>query len=218
MIKAIFWDNDGILVDTEKFYFESIRQIIFEKTGLKFDETFHIDVNMKQGRSPFEFLLEKGYSQDFLNQLRVERDQRYCEILSANADHLIIPGVEELIKSLSGKYLNAIVTCCRKQHFSIIHSRTNLLKYFDFIVMEGDFVESKPWPDPYLAALKRSGFKPEECIAVEDSPRGIISAQAAGLRAVAIPCGLTIGQDFSGADAVLDKISQIPAFLSSLSC
>lgn len=216
MIKAIFWDNDGILVDTEKFYFESIRQIILEKTGLLFDEAFHIDVNMKQGRSPFEFLLDKGYSRDFLDLLRIERDQRYCEILREHADHLIIPGVDSLLSSLSGKYVNVIVTCCRKQHFSIIHSKTDILKYFDFIIMEGDFLESKPWPDPYLAALKKSGFSPEECIAIEDSPRGIQSARAAGLRSVAIPCGLTVGQNFAGADAVLGEISEIPAFLSSL--
>ena len=69
---------------------------------------------------------------------------------------------------------------------------------------------SKPNPEPYLTALKKSGFNAEECLVVEDSPRGLASALAAGIRCLVIPNDLTRGASFTGAWRVLESCLEIP--------
>ena len=67
----------------------------------------------------------------------------------------------------------AIVTSSRRVHFDAMHTRTGLIPYFDFVLAREDYALSKPDPEPYLAAMKKSGCGPEECLVVEDSPRGL---------------------------------------------
>jgi len=99
----------------------------------------------------------------------------------------------------------------------MIHRRTDLLRHVDFVLADGDYARHKPDPDPYLAAVERSGCLPEECVAVEDSERGLLAAKAAALKCLIIPTALTRGGDFSRADKVLRTIREVPSVLLSLS-
>jgi hypothetical protein len=71
-------------------------------------------------------------------------------------------------------------------------------------------------PDPYLRAVKRSGIDPNECVAVEDSERGLPAAMRAGIRCLVVPSGLTRGRTFAGAHRVLASVSEIPTVLSEI--
>jgi len=79
-----------------------------------------------------------------------------------------------------------------------------------------DYLEAKPHPQPYLTALELLRLPAKNCIAVEDSARGLKSALAAGLRVVVIPNDLTRGSAFNGASAMLDSVTQLPEFLKTL--
>ncbi len=103
-----------------------------------------------------------------------------------------------------------IVTSSRRDHFDVIHGRTDLLKYFDFVLTSGDFKRSKPHPDPYLMAIERSGLQPDECIAIEDSERGLEAATLAGIRCIVIPTALTRGCDFASAHRVVSSVTDVP--------
>ena len=109
-----------------------------------------------------------------------------------------------------------IVTSSRREHFEVIHAGTNLLPYFDFVLMREDYTHSKPDPEPYLTAMAQNGLSAEECVVIEDSERGLRAALAAGLRCIVIPQGLTRGLDFTGALAVLDDIRQLPPLIDQL--
>jgi HAD superfamily hydrolase (TIGR01509 family) len=102
-----------------------------------------------------------------------------------------------------------IVTSSRKEHFELIHQSSDLLKYFNFVLTGDDYTTFKPNPDPYLLAVKKSGFQKEECIAIEDSERGLRSAKSAGIGCIVIPTELTKTGNFSQADKILGNIKEI---------
>src|SRR5262249_53161624 len=108
------------------------------------------------------------------------------------------------------------VTTCSREHFDVIHGRSGLLPYFDFVLTPDDYPRRKPHPDPYLRAIERSGVDAVRCVAIEDSERGVMSATAAGIRCFAVPTPLTRGRAFAGAYRVLSGIDQIPDALSGL--
>jgi HAD superfamily hydrolase (TIGR01509 family) len=206
MFKAIFFDNDGILVDTEKYYFEATNQILakagFEMTLEMFRELF-----LKDNHGPWELLKERGFTEDQIMEFRRERNGVYAESLKSK--DIFIHGVEDVLRILHGKFQLSVVTSSRKEHFHLIHERTGFLKYMQFVLALGDYAQSKPEPDPYLLAVDRSRFRAEECLVIEDSERGLLAAKRAGLCCWVIPTELTKRGDFSSADKILSNFSQI---------
>ena len=73
---------------------------------------------------------------------------------------------------------------------------------------------SKPHPDPYLKAIEKSGAGPDECVAIEDSERGLESATRAGIRCIIVPTGLNRVGTFAGAHRILSSVSEIPDALN----
>lgn len=212
MLKAVFWDNDGVLVDTEHLYLEASRATLAE-IGVALDETDFIDLSLRQGRSVFD-LARGRVDEATIDALRQRRNDRYADLLRAGVAPLA--GVEPVLATLHGRLRLAVVTSAPHDHFAIIHRGTGLLRWFDFAVTNRDYARSKPHPDAYETALARAGLRPDEAVAIEDSERGLAAATAAGLRCLVIPRGLTRGGDFAAAHAVLDDVHQVPAALAAL--
>lgn len=204
--KIIFWDNDGVLVDTEKYYFEATRQIL-ERENFELTEDLYIDLIMVQAKGPWHLLDAEKYTAEKITGLKKDRDNLYNNFL-LNGD-IIIEGIEDMVSEISKKYRMAIVTSSRPEHFRAIHSRTSLLKYFDFVLTPDNYTQYKPNPEPYLKAIEKSGFKKEECLVIEDSRRGLLAAKGAGLDCIIVPNHLTKTSDFTEADMVLDDIFKL---------
>jgi HAD superfamily hydrolase (TIGR01509 family) len=147
-----------------------------------------------------------------IERLRHRRNDLYSELLQREACE--IEGVSGTLEALHRKYVMGVVTSSRRDHFDIIHTRCNLLQYFDFVLTAADFERVKPHPDPYLLAIEKSGAGKQECIAIEDSERGLRAATDAGIRCIVIPTTLTRGGDFSRAYCVLDSVTEVPAVLA----
>jgi HAD superfamily hydrolase (TIGR01509 family) len=212
MIKGIFWDNDGILADTEPLYFRATREVL-ARFGVELTQQQFIDISLKDGSSLFSLAPDNLTSAE-LDTARRSRDARYAELL--REETRIIPGVEETLAALHGRVSMAIVTSSRPEHFALIHDCSGLLKYFDFVLTRDDYVRSKPHPEPYLTALRKSGLRPEDCRVIEDSERGLLAARRAGLLCLVIPGELTRTGDFSSAERVLADIREVPAALYDL--
>jgi len=206
MIKAIFWDNDGILVDTEKLYYKASK-LTFAKIGIDLTDQMYAEYFLRNSHGTWHLAKNLGHSDTTISELRNERNNLYSKLLESEIE--IIKGAEEVLNRLYGKYKMGIVTSSRKDHFELIHRQTGFLKYFDFVVTSEDVKNTKPDPEPYLKALEISGMKKDECIVVEDSERGLRSAIAAGLKCYIIPTSLTLNSDFSGAEKILNNIKEI---------
>lgn len=203
MIKAIFFDNDGILVDTEILYFRANKEI-FSKLGVELDEETYAENFLKKSKGVWHLAEKMGFDKNEITELRNKRNNIYSGLLKT--DLKIIEGAEEVLKYFHGKLKMGIVTSSRREHFEIIHEHTGFRKYFDFEITSDECAETKPSPLPYLTALKKSGLKKEECIIIEDSERGLKAAIAAGLKCYVIPTELTKKSDFSGAEKILADI------------
>jgi len=213
MLKAVFWDNDGVLVDTEELYFEATRAVLAERADFTLLQEQYITVGLRDGRSVFD-LVSPALDAAVIERLRGERNARYAARLATGVTAL--DGVEDVLAALHGRVALAVVTSSNLDHFEIMHRDTGLLRYFDFVLTNRDYEHTKPHPAPYLAALSRSGLAPEECVAIEDSERGLAAARAAGLRCVVVPRGLTRGGEFRGAYRVLMGMHEVAPVLHEL--
>jgi len=213
MIKAVFWDNDGVLVDTERLYFQATQEIM-TAAGVPLSEADYLEYFLRQDRGAWHLLAERGTSPEEIIRLRQARNHRYSTLLREHAR--AIDGAAGTLQALQGRYTMGVVTSSRRDHFDLIHERCDLLQYFDFILTAGDFARVKPHPDPYLMAIDRSGVARDACIAIEDSERGLQSATAAGIRCIVIPTALTRGSDFSNACRMLSSVSAVPEALEQL--
>lgn len=206
-IEWIFWDNDGVLVDTEDFYFQASAELLSE-AGVELSREQFVEISLRRGASVFD--LAAG-DKPYLDSLRERRNRRYAELLAQGVAP--IAGVAETLRALHGRVKMAIVTSSHRDHFDLIHQGTELMGYFDFILTREDYRHTKPHPEPYLTALTRSTGNPARCLVVEDSQRGLESAVAAGLRCLVIPGQLNRQSDFSTAHAILEEITEVPGYL-----
>ena len=210
MFKAILWDNDGVLVDTEHLYCEATRQV-FAGAGITLGDADYREMFLTGNMGAWQRLTAQGRPQAEIARIRDERNEIYSTLLRGR-DHAI-DGVREVLQSLHGRYAMGVVTSSRRDHFEIIHATTSMLTYFDFVLTREQYVNSKPDPEPYLAGIAKTGFSAAQCLAVEDTPRGLTAATGAGARCVVIPNALTATGDFTTAYKVLRDIRELPALL-----
>jgi HAD superfamily hydrolase (TIGR01509 family) len=206
MIRAIFWDNDGVLVDTEGLYCAATQQIL-SSVGVVLSKEQYIELILVQGKGAWHLVRELGIPSEQVDRLRKKRDALYATLLKRNSR--VIDGVEETLASLHGRYVMGVVTSSKREHFELIHRTSGLLQYFDFILTGGDYKKFKPDPEPYLLAVEKSGLRKDECVAIEDSERGLRSAKSAGIHCFIIPTELTQTGDFSQADKILSNIKDV---------
>ena len=204
MIRAILWDNDGVLVDTEGLYFQAGREILATQ-GVALTREDFAEQSLKKGQSVFDFLPDQNA--ELIERLRVKRNARYSALLAKGVR--VLDGVVETLSALDGRVRMGIVTGSRRDHFEIIHAQTRLLPFFEFVVTREDYNEAKPHPDAYLMAMQLHGLSPESCVVVEDSERGCVAASQAGLRVLAVPNALSQSGEFSSAYKVLNSVREV---------
>jgi HAD superfamily hydrolase (TIGR01509 family) len=207
---AIFFDNDGVLVDTEPLFLQATQEVLGE-IGVEVTADLYHEMSMRQGRSVFELVAERGHSREEIFELRAVRGRRYDELIRAGVR--VLDGVAATMDALAGVRPTAIVTSSTRDHFDAIHVQTGLEPYFEFVLTDGDYAHHKPHPAPYLTAAERMRVDPARCLVIEDTERGLVSAREAGMDCAVIPNALTAGADFSRATIQLDSMTELPGWL-----
>lgn len=205
MIKAIIFDLDGVLVDSEPIHFKAHRRAL-DSFGIHLTLDDYMDFGVAKG----DLNLYTKASQKYVVAIDFEKiaslkKELYKNLINEKSE--LMDGVIEVLETLSQKYILAIASSGEKSAVSFILQKFDIEKYFDFIVTGNDVEKVKPNPDIYLKVVELMDLKKEECIAIEDSESGLIAAKEAGIKCVVVPCDFTKAQDFSRADIVIDKLS-----------
>ena len=206
MWQAILWDHDGVLVDTERLYFQATREMLAQ-TGVELTAADYRRYLLVANTGAWHLAAERGYDEVAIAALRVRRDERYRN-LRLDGD-LVIPGVPELLARLHALTRMAVVTSSKRVHFEAIHTRTGLTRFFELILTREDYGASKPDPEPYRNALPRLGLRAAQCLVLEDSERGLSAAKTAGLPCWVVPSALTRDSSFALADRRFDSYEDL---------
>lgn len=210
MKQFILFDNDGVLVETELWYFRANEKAMKE-LGVTLELEYYLEL-MKHGGNWWELAQEKGVTVEEINRAR-ERRSRYYQHYLRN-ENIFIDGVEEVLSELSNDYRMGIVTTSRRVDFELIHHEKKLTRYMDFILCEEDYPRAKPHPDPYLKGLECFGAQAHEAIVVEDSQRGLTAAVSAGIECAVVKNDFTASHDFSAATYRIDSLKNLKALLN----
>jgi len=208
--EAIFWDNDGLLVDTEPLYFQSTREV-FEDIGLEYSYEWYVNQHLSKGVSSFDFAVQQGVLHEKIAELREKRDLRFEELLKEGVT--IVDGVHDVLKVLHKNCVMGVVTGSSRKNLDVMHEKTGLLEFFNFIITADDVKKVKPDLEAYIRAVQYSGKPKAHCLVLEDSVRGVKAAKDAGLTCFAVPDQTTKTHDFSIADKVLKNIRELPALV-----
>lgn len=209
MYKYILWDNDGVLVDTEYWYFQANLRALGE-LGIDLDKPTYL-AYMSDGKSCWDIARESGASLADIDLKRKERNSYYQGYIQT--ENIEISGVGAVLESLSTTHKMAIVTTSKGDDFDLIHRNSALVSFMDFVIVREDYEKSKPDPEPYLYGLKKFGALPSETLVVEDSRRGLRSAVSAGIDCAIVHNEFTKAHDFTGAKYFIESLSELPGLL-----
>jgi beta-phosphoglucomutase-like phosphatase (HAD superfamily) len=207
MIKGILWDNDGVLVDTERLFYAANRAL-FLRHGFALGHGEFFDWFLNDNCGAWHWLAARGCTAAQIDGYRDERNRIYSALLTAGGE-LTIDGMPRLLARCAGRVPMGIVTSSARDHFELIHGRCDLLRHFQFVVSNEHYARSKPDPEPYLLGLQKLGLPAAECLVIEDSPRGLQAARAAGMRCIVSRSALTAKHPFDGAYRIVDSVGQL---------
>ncbi|MCX2451272.1 HAD family phosphatase [Pedobacter sp. PLR] len=199
-LKAVLFDLDGTLIDSEYFHFECWNELLGDygvqleyRDWLKNYAGIQLPLNAKN-------LLSKYSIDASLADVVKRREALTLERLKTK-DVGLMPHALEIIEFLHEReLLLAIVTSSPREDVTAIFDRNGLSKYFTLIITRTDVVQNKPDPEGYLKCCAMLGLKQEECIVYEDTVNGIKAAKAAGIRCIAVQSNLEVHPSLSIAD------------------
>jgi len=217
-IKGIFFDQDGVIIDTERDGHRVSFNKTFKEFGYKFEwdvEEYHELLQIAGGKERMKhYLHTKGFGVD----VKPEEEEELIKALHKAKTTTFIgmiesgelplrPGIHRFMKegNAAGVKLAVCTTSEVRAADAVAHKILHDINFA--VVLAGDMVsKKKPDPEIYNLALEKTGLKPDEVIVVEDSRNGVLAARAAGLRVVATTNGYTEKEDLSEADIIVSTL------------
>jgi putative hydrolase of the HAD superfamily len=209
MIRAVLFDFDGTVVDTESVDLRAWTEV-FEAHGVAVPvERFALRIGTLTGPNELDeldALLDAPCDRDAVTASRIARERELLEL------EPLRPGIREYLDDAPALGLRTgIVSSASRSWVDMNVERLEIADVWAVVVCaDGDTSRCKPSPALYLDALELLGVEAHEAIAIEDSPNGIAAARAAGIYCVAFPNDVTTALDLSEADLVVDSLEAVP--------
>ncbi|MGH7899439.1 MAG: HAD family hydrolase [Candidatus Binatia bacterium] len=203
--KAILFDFDGVIVDSESIHHRAydIALAAFGAGPVPFATYAEVFSNRSQGLD----YIARSFPGVDVAAVKRRKDELFLELLREKG-HLL-PGVVDTLSALSERWPLALATGSSRAAAAIILERHGLAGRFRAVVGREDYPREKPAPDAFLRACDALGAGPDACLAVEDSYKGLTAARAGGICCVVVPNDYTRAGDFTGAAAVLASLSEL---------
>ncbi len=206
-MKALLFDLDGTLVDSERESAEAMARALAAGQGVTVDQSDRDFVIGRSWVAIYQRIAERyaiGWSRDEL----IAATAAAREGVFAELGITILPGAREAVHRFGGRG-RALVTGSSRVEARQALVALGLDGVFAPVIAAEDVPRSKPAPDGYLAALATLGVAPEDAVVIEDSAAGIAAGRAAGCTVIAVRAGNFAGQDQSAAHHVLDTLDEL---------
>jgi len=189
VIKAVVFDMDGVVIDSEPNHYRAICEAIGEGMTLSYDDFLSRFAGRDERFAMGEMAKELGieYDDELFQEWSNRKAEAYAQFVSENAEPM--PGAVDFVTTVARAFPVGLATGSRRSDVTTalrVLAGGRLEDVFQTIVTSEDVPTPKPHPATYAKAVENLGFQPNECVAFEDSPNGILSAKGAGLRVVGI--------------------------------
>jgi len=210
MIDTVFFDLDGVIVDSEPIHAKA-KKIILDSYSIEYpnsifddfigqpDEVFfkHVYENLDKQKNPYKLLLQEKYNQFF-------------ELIP---EMKLVEGFTTFIEEIKKRNLKtALVSSTSTYTFGLIDKQFHIADLFDLLITEKDTQRHKPFPDPYIKALQTLPTSVDSTVVIEDSPNGIKSAKEAGCKVFALTTSFK-REKLIEADEILNNYKEIAEIL-----
>jgi HAD superfamily hydrolase (TIGR01509 family) len=184
MIRAVVFDMDGVLIESEEVW-DDVRAAYVRERGGRYDDEVQ---RAMMGMSSTEWAQYLHDVADVPDEPETINDEVVRRMLDAYREHLpLIEGAVEAVQRLAARYPLGLASSSNRSLIDAVLLVAGLTPFFAATVSSEEVARGKPAPDVYLEAARRLNVDAQHCAAVEDSHGGIRSAKAAGMRVIAIP-------------------------------
>ncbi|NOU52432.1 HAD family hydrolase [Pseudoalteromonas sp. JBTF-M23] len=204
-LRAILFDFDGTLVDSEALHFQSWMRVL-APWQVSYDELAFCDEFSGVPTLKSAEILNQRHKLNTQAQLLAEQKNRLFVDVAATMLPSLMPNADEVLKLASKQYILALVTGSTREEALPVLKHYALDSLFACIVCKDDVTHPKPHPEPYCKALSLLGLKSSEAIAIEDTHTGLSSATSAGLKTIVVPNHHSKEQDFSQASYNVENL------------
>ena len=206
MIDTVIFDMDGVLSDTEKSRFETLKKLLIQHNILLHEDDIKDMVGKKTGK-----FLEEKYSDKLSNEdiQKIVKKRKYY-LMEYPKDYIFaFPYAKQIPRLLKDKdYTLILVSSAQRKVIDVTLDLFEITDCFDYIVSADDVNNFKPDPEPYLKALHLAKKDSKQALVIEDTPVGIESAKGAGIKVVGIT-QTRFKDELSKADIIIDSLDEI---------
>lgn len=217
MIRAVVFDFDGILADSEPLHLRAYQEVFAALgTTLSAEEYYSRYLGYNDEDMFRHVVRDRGWSMDDrrIASIVAEKTRVFDEIIATT--DVVFPGAAACVERLVPEFPLGIASGALPHEIKAILARAGLDRHFRFIVGSGDTARSKPAPDPYVRAAQLHGLPASNCVAIEDSRWGIESARTAGMMTIGVTHTYPAHQ-LGAPDRVVSSLDEItPALIQSL--
>lgn len=207
MLKAVIFDMDGVLIDSQPLHYEADKAAL-ARLGCIVDTEYTSKFAGTSGINRFAaYKADLGYAMDSVEAAKM-REEIMLDMFKSGVEPTV--GSRELLESIKSN--GTLAAVASSSSYELIYAVLRALgeeAYFDKIVSGDDMEKSKPAPDIFLSAAEKLGAAPEECVVIEDSENGVLAAKAAGMRVIGYINPTSGVQDLSRADMVIDDFRKL---------
>ena len=205
MKKAVIFDMDGLLINSEPLWNQALIELIKEYGDIdKYQDTGHKFLGMKQ-EAELQYLLDNEILSGDIKNLAKERINLVIGIMDKRLQ-MMSGALELLDELLKQKYLTALASSSPKVVIEYVVKKLKLKRYFTVIVSADEVKIGKPDPEVYLFTAKELKVKPEDCIVFEDAPNGVKAANTAGMKTIGVISKFANREALSGADVIMNDL------------
>ena len=205
MISTVIFDLDGLLADTEKLH-QSAYQKVFYELGIELSGEEYEHHWIRCGKGIDAFIAKRNLAVD-VNFVRREKARLYEKLVSSGVEPM--PGATELLCSLQGKKLMGLATSSYSKDAYAVLNALALVDFFSCVATKSNVERIKPYPDIFLYIANQMNTLPQHCLVLEDAEKGVLAADAAGMKSIAVPNRHTMNNDFSKAALVVSSLEEV---------